>query len=986
MLPVPCFRFHAVVSITLFWTITVFFLTATTTAETRVSVSLPITPVRTGDNVTIECQAFDTPPNYVVTFHRPNQLPLTWNSTVFSQDERIAIDVNPEGGFMLTIADVTEEDEGEYICQIIDPDIYTILAKEEVELKLSSFYYFPDNNPICETTVENPIAEGSSVTQTCTSDDGNPPVSLDWTIAGSSLDVPTPIRKDGTITSNITFTASRENHGEVYLCYITSVHFSGERRSCYLGPLIVRKGIEQPSQKSTNIPDLTKAEASTTTTPTVVDIDAKSEASTTSTPTIADTAAVTTDILTTDYDNTTDSSLSPEEDSTSTSMETSNTAQSSTSTNYFFPDSDPQCTSSMSPMSLTEGSNMTLTCTSTEGNPPVSIEWSKPGSELRTPSTFTFEGVSISQITYTVAREDEGAIIICYVGSAQFPDLLRTCFIGPLQIQASPSTPLPDDSTESTTVEDTQSSTLDLMTSSAVPSSTYPNYFFPSTPPSCSPTFQDPVSVGSTVTVSCTTVDGNPPVFIEWAKSGRRLETPIPNRSDGFVTSEVTFTASPEDHGAVYVCTVSSTVFPESLHACYIGPLEVRRVLPPLPPITTSRPVGNDYYFPDTAPICQSSSPSLITEGSTVTLSCISDPGNPPVYLDWAKYGSRVEASSTSTSDAFVASEVTFRATREDQDALYACYVRSSQFPDSFQSCYIGPLQIQQAPLPPSPTTTITPEGNNFYFPDAAPLCESSSPNPIIEGSIITFSCTSCEGNPPVNIDWAKAGSRVEASPPRRTDGFAVSEITFRVTSEDHKAVYICYVSSSEFPELYQTCYIGPLEVQPGPLPHSNTTQTPDVIYTSASGDYFPNTAPICQSTLQNPITEGYTYTLSCTSYEGNPPVDIDWAKSGTRVQAPPPRRSDGFVTSEITLRAKREDNNVVYICYVTSPGFPNLYETCFIGPLQIQANPYLPLSTPSPDFYNTMAMMTPFVGQANKTANVMELCEQFCSAFPDVE
>ena len=982
MLVVAGFRFKQVVATALFWSITILFFIDATIAETSVSVTLPITPVRPGDNVTIECQVFDTPPNHVVAFHRPNQLPITWNSTLFSQDERLAIDVNPGGVYMLTIADVTEEDEGEYICQVIDPDQYNVLAKEEIELKLSSFYYFPESNPVCEITVKNPIAEGSNVTMTCTSDDGNPPIMMDWTISGSSLDVAAPIiRKDGTITSSITFTASLDDDRKVYLCYITSVHFPRERGSCYLS-LVVKRGIDIPDIPDPS--DVQTTEAFTTGTPNLTVTEAKSEAFTTNTPTVAGTKAVTTEILTTSGDYGTDTSQSPEEGNTLTStMDTLTSVQNLTTTNYFFPDSDPQCTTSMSPVSLTEGSTMTLTCTSSEGNPPVSITWSKPGSELRTPSTHTLLGLLISQITYTVALEDDGAMITCNVNSTQFPDLSRNCSIGPLQIQSIPSTPLPAVSTESTTVEGTPGSTLDLLTSTDVPRSTYPNYFFPSTPPSCSPIFQDPVSVGSTVTVSCTTEDGNPPVSIEWAKSGRRLPIQILNRSDGYVTSEVTFAASLDDDNAVFVCSVSSTEFPESIQVCFIGPLKVRQVIPPPLPITTSSPVGNDYYFPDEAPICRSTSLNPIIEGSTVTLTCISDPGNPPVYLYWEKSGSRVLASSTSSSDDFVASEVTFQATLEDQGALYACYVRSSQFPDSFQTCYIEPLQIRQI----LSRTTITPAGNNFYFPDEAPLCESTSPNPITEGSLITFSCTSYEGNPPVNLDWVKAGVRLQVSPPRRSDGFAVSEVTFRVTREDDGIVYVCYVSSSEFPELYQSCYIGPLQVISSPIPPSTTTQTPDVKYTSASGEYFPNTAPLCQSSLPSPITEGYTYTLSCTSYEGNPPVVIDWAKSGARVQAPPPRRSDGFVTSEITLRARLEDNNAVYICYVTSPGFPELYETCFIGPLEIQANPYLPLiTTQSPDVYNTMVMMTPFVGQANKTANVMELCEQFCSTFPDVE
>ncbi len=116
-----------------------------------------------------------------------------------------------------------------------------------------------------------------------------------------------------------------------------------------------------------------------------------------------------------------------------------------------------------------------------------------------------------------------------------------------------------------------------------------------------------------------------------------------------------------------------------------------------------------------------------------------------------------------------------------------------------------------------------------FYFPDdpqTDPLC-SGSQEPITasEGDIIVFNCSSHEGLPVVQLAWSKGGGK-SIAPTRyeHKNGMVFNEVHYKITRHDNGAVFVCELTSSEFPDETKSCHVGPIKVlftqsAPGDIP-----------------------------------------------------------------------------------------------------------------------------------------------------------------------
>ena len=129
---------------------------------------------------------------------------------------------------------------------------------------------------------------------------------------------------------------------------------------------------------------------------------------------------------------------------------------------------------------------------------------------------------------------------------------------------------------------------------------------FPMMQPICTYTKSLVVRSGTTVTLNCTSGISNPPVKIDWIHAGTNevIETKqIQSDEVTYSVLEVTL-YSRKDVNRVFLCRISSPVFPDKQEECHVGPFNVipnpdeneEPIIAPLPPtnIKTGIDVNED--------------------------------------------------------------------------------------------------------------------------------------------------------------------------------------------------------------------------------------------------------------------------------------------------------------------------------------------------------------------------------------------------------
>ena len=110
---------------------------------------------------------------------------------------------------------------------------------------------------------------------------------------------------------------------------------------------------------------------------------------------------------------------------------------------HFPGDSDPIC-SPNEPLSVMEGDEIELMCSSQKANPAVLFSWIRSGKELNAMETEEIDGRLYSTLRYRPSLKDEGVIFQCKITSPAFPQSVQTCHIGPLRVQRNPNSVVTD--------------------------------------------------------------------------------------------------------------------------------------------------------------------------------------------------------------------------------------------------------------------------------------------------------------------------------------------------------------------------------------------------------------------------------------------------------------------------------------------------------------------------------------------------------------
>lgn len=111
-------------------------------------------------------------------------------------------------------------------------------------------------------------------------------------------------------------------------------------------------------------------------------------------------------------------------------------------------------------------------------------------------------------------------------------------------------------------------------------------------------------------------------------------------------------------------------------------------------------------YFPrDPHPNCTPKTQGLtVYSGTPITLKCTSQTAFPEVALTWRKGADRVPESNVRSMkhNGTSYTELRFRASLSDNEAVFLCQLTSPAFPNKVKSCHVGPITVLPNPNDPS--------------------------------------------------------------------------------------------------------------------------------------------------------------------------------------------------------------------------------------------------------------------------------------------
>ena len=218
-------------------------------SEPGVSVSLVSNPVTVGGILALNCQVSEFQEDLSVNLFRAYKgrtEHLTSGKDILRDSERLNMflaDRRVSDGsvdYFLTIIDVSENDQGEYRCKIFDQD-FNFIAENSIDVAIYS--YPAAMYPICSSIPNEPITLSvmDRLTLKCTSEVGVPSITIQWmdnkmTHYETSVDA-----GDGNlINSELSIIMDDSYDGAVFTCEISNNVFPDWKRTCTIGPIMIK--------------------------------------------------------------------------------------------------------------------------------------------------------------------------------------------------------------------------------------------------------------------------------------------------------------------------------------------------------------------------------------------------------------------------------------------------------------------------------------------------------------------------------------------------------------------------------------------------------------------------------------------------------------------------------------------------------------------------------------------------------------------------
>ena len=219
------------------------------TAGVQVSISIPTDTVVVGGILAVQCQVWNIPDNHAVNIFRVSKgkpYQIVNDEEITRSSERLHMFLSkrtfPGGSivYFLTVVGASNEDEGEYICKVVDFVTFSVITEDSVNVNIYS--YPADRYPMC-TSVPNQsviLRVHDSLTLKCTSENGVPSIQMKWINIKSSSDVLAETTTEDNLQRTEAYISIDETlQGAVFVCEISSTGFADWKRTCVVGPITV---------------------------------------------------------------------------------------------------------------------------------------------------------------------------------------------------------------------------------------------------------------------------------------------------------------------------------------------------------------------------------------------------------------------------------------------------------------------------------------------------------------------------------------------------------------------------------------------------------------------------------------------------------------------------------------------------------------------------------------------------------------------------
>ncbi|KAK2577361.1 hypothetical protein KPH14_003477 [Odynerus spinipes] len=292
---------------------------------------------------------------------------------------------------------------------------------------------------------------------------------------------------------------------------------------------------------------------------------------------------------------------------------------------------------------------------------------------------------------------------------------------------------------------------------------------------------EKPANWGQTVTATCTILQGDQPIQIEWALNGKPISHDYPDISITIAkrVSLLTIESVTASHAGDYTCVASNLAGGTS----YTATLAVN-VAPGIMPFVMGEEPAN--------------------WGQTITATCTILQGDQPVQIEWALNGKPIshDYPDISISTTKRVSLLTIESVTASHAGDYTCIASNAAGGTS----YTATLAVNVAPV-------ILP----FEMGEG----------PANWGDTVTATCTVLKGDRPIQIEWALNGEPISNDRSNIwivNTSERVSLLTIDAVTERHAGEYTCAASNVAGGTSYSaslavnvTPHIGPFSISDGP-------------------------------------------------------------------------------------------------------------------------------------------------------------------------
>ena len=219
-------------------------------ADVRVSISTPTEPVTVGGILAIQCQVWNSEPDYAMYIFRTvtkRSEQITNEQDIIQSSERLNMFLakrtflDGSSVYFLTIVDISEADQGEYLCTVHDNSKRTYITEESMNVNIYS--YPADIYPLCSSLPNQPstLNVQDTITLKCTTEKGMPSIQMKWVNTKIALHLkPFNTTEGNLVHSTINVRLDESFHWSVFYCEVTSKGFPDWKRTCAVGPVKLR--------------------------------------------------------------------------------------------------------------------------------------------------------------------------------------------------------------------------------------------------------------------------------------------------------------------------------------------------------------------------------------------------------------------------------------------------------------------------------------------------------------------------------------------------------------------------------------------------------------------------------------------------------------------------------------------------------------------------------------------------------------------------